>query len=115
MEFTPHGVCSKNIHLEVDEAGRIHNVEFTGGCNGNLQGIGRLVEGMDIHEAISRIEGIKCGYKATSCPDQLSLALKEYLNNNQQATLQNLEYKNHIVWRRYQPSLVVLHSAYSEN
>ena len=67
MEFTPHGVCSKNIHLEVDEAGRIHNVEFTGGCNGNLQGIGRLVEGMDIHEAISRIEGIKCGYKATSC------------------------------------------------
>ena len=92
MEFTPHGVCSKNIHLEVDEAGRIHNVEFTGGCNGNLQGIGRtgdsfafchLVEGMDIHEAISRIEGIKCGYKATSCPDQLSLALKEYLNNNQ--------------------------------
>ena len=52
MEFTPHGVCSKNIHLEVDEAGRIHNVEFTGGCNGNLQGIGRLVEGMDIHEAI---------------------------------------------------------------
>ena len=64
MEFTPHGVCSKNIHLEVDEAGRIHNVEFTGGCNGNLQ-------------------GIKCGYKATSCPDQLSLALKEYLSNNQ--------------------------------
>ena len=52
MEFTPHGVCSKNIHLEVDEAGRIHNVEFTGGCNGNLQVIGRLVEGMDIHEAI---------------------------------------------------------------
>ena len=89
MEFTPHGVCSKNIHLEVDEAGRIHNVEFTGGCNGNLQGIGRLVEGMDIHEVIRRlkgidcIEGIKCGYKATSCPDQLSLALKEYLNNNQ--------------------------------
>ena len=47
MEFTPHGVCSKNIHLEVDEAGRINNVEFTGGCNGNLQGIGRLVEGME--------------------------------------------------------------------
>ena len=52
MEFTPHGVCSKNIHLEVDEAGRIHNVEFTGGCNGNLQGIGRLVEGMDIQSNI---------------------------------------------------------------
>ena len=55
MEFTPKGVCSKNIHLEVDEAGHIHNVQFTAGCNGNLQGIGRLVEGMDIHEAISRI------------------------------------------------------------
>ena len=86
MEFTPHGVCSKNIHLEVDEAGRIHNVEFTGGCNGNLQGIGRLVEGMDIHEAISRIEGIKCGYKALytdNDPSNFSLALKEYLSNNQ--------------------------------
>ena len=52
MEFTPHGVCSKNIHLEVDEAGRIHNVEFTGGCNGNLQGIGRLVEGITSNQII---------------------------------------------------------------
>ena len=107
MEFTPHGVCSKNIHLEVDEAGRIHNVEFTGGCNGNLQGIGRLVEGMDIHEAISRIEGIKCGYKATSCPDQLSLALKEYLSNNQSSNTffailrQNKQVRNY-------PDLLVL-------
>ena len=83
MEFTPKGVCSKNIHLEVDEAGHIHNVQFTAGCNGNLQGIGRLVEGMDIHEAISRIEGIKCGAKPTSCPEQLAAALKEYLKDNQ--------------------------------
>ena len=83
MEFTPKGVCSKNIHLEVDEAGHVHTVQFTAGCNGNLQGIGRLVEGMDIHEAISRIEGIKCGAKPTSCPDQLAAALKEYLKDNQ--------------------------------
>ena len=83
MEFTPKGVCSKNILFEVDEAGHIHNVQFNAGCNGNLQGIGRLVEGMDIHEAISRIEGIKCGAKPTSCPDQLAAALKEYLKDNQ--------------------------------
>ena len=80
MEFTPHGVCSKNIHLEVDEAGRIHNVEFTGGCNGNLQGIGRLVEGMGYSRSNFTYRRYQCGYKATSCPDQLSLALKEYLN-----------------------------------
>ena len=79
MEFTPHGVCSKNIHLEVDEAGRIHNVEFTGGCNGNLQGIGRLVEGMDIHEVIKRLKGIDCNGRGTSCPDQLAQALEQYL------------------------------------
>ena len=79
MEFTPHGVCSKNIHLEVDEAGRIHNVEFTGGCNGNLQGIGRLVEGMDIHEVIRRLKGIDCNGRGTSCPDQLAQALEQYL------------------------------------
>ena len=82
MEFTPHGVCSKNIHLEVDEAGRIHNVEFTGGCNGNLQGIGRLVEGMDIHEVIKRLKGIDCNGRGTSCPDQLAKALKLYLEEN---------------------------------
>ena len=55
----------------------IHNVKFTGGCNGNLQGIGHLIEGMEVHEAISRLEGIRCGMKPTSCPDQLSKALKE--------------------------------------
>ena len=80
MEFTPHGVCSKNIHLEVDEAGRIHNVEFTGGCNGNLKGIGQLVEGMDAEEVIKRLEGTTCGFKNTSCPDQLAQALKQALH-----------------------------------
>jgi uncharacterized protein (TIGR03905 family) len=64
------------IFFEVED-GKIHNVEFMGGCNGNLQGISKLVEGMDIDEAISRIDGIHCGSKPTSCPDQLANALKK--------------------------------------
>ena len=58
------------------EDGKVHNVKFYGGCNGNLKGISALVEGMDIDEVIARVEGIKCGMKATSCPDQLAQALK---------------------------------------
>ena len=80
MEFTyrPRGVCSQLMEIEV-EGDKIKHVKVTGGCSGNLQGISRLVEGMDIKEAISRMEGIKCGYKATSCPDQLAKALKQCL------------------------------------
>lgn len=74
--YTPTGVCSSKIDLEL-ENGVIRSVVFTGGCNGNLQGISRLIEGMDVDEAISRIEGIHCGYKQTSCPDQLAKALKQ--------------------------------------
>ena len=59
------------------EDNKVRNVAFTGGCNGNLQGISHLVEGMDVNEAISRLEGIRCGFKSTSCPDQLAHALKE--------------------------------------
>lgn len=77
MHYKPHGVCSQLIQVEVDSEGLIHNVSFTGGCNGNLQGISRLVEGMEIDEAISRLEGIRCGFKSTSCPDQLAQALKQ--------------------------------------
>lgn len=77
MHYKPHGVCSQLIQVEVDSEGLIHNVSFTGGCNGNLQGISRLVEGMKIDEAISRLEGIRCGFKSTSCPDQLAQALKQ--------------------------------------
>ncbi|HJB19924.1 MAG TPA: TIGR03905 family TSCPD domain-containing protein [Candidatus Bariatricus faecipullorum] len=77
MEYTPHGVCSQHIHVEVDDNGTIHNVQFTGGCSGNTQGVARLVEGMNIQEAISRMEGIRCGFKTTSCPDQLAQALKQ--------------------------------------
>ena len=74
MDYTPKGVCSQQIHFDDN---KVTNVSFRGGCNGNLQGISRLIEGMDVNEAISRIEGIKCGFKATSCPDQLAQALKE--------------------------------------
>lgn len=76
MQFKPQGVCSKLIQFDI-ENNKIRNVGFVGGCNGNLQGISRLIEGMDVDEAISRIEGIHCGYKSTSCPDQLAKALKE--------------------------------------
>ncbi len=76
FEYKTSGTCSQMIYFEVED-GKVHNVEFKGGCNGNLQGIGRLVEGMDIDEVIQKIEGIHCGMKPTSCPDQLSRALKE--------------------------------------
>ena len=80
MEFTyrPRGVCSQLMEIEV-EGDRIKHVKVTGGCSGNLQGISRLVEGMEIKEAISRMEGIRFGFKPTSCPDQLAKALKQCL------------------------------------
>ena len=78
MEFTykTRGVCSQMIRFELED-GKVSNVQFFGGCNGNLKGIAALVEGMDIEEVIARVEGIKCGMKPTSCPDQLAQALKE--------------------------------------
>lgn len=75
MDYRPKGVCTQQIHFDIIDD-KVRNVSFLGGCNGNLQGISRLIEGMDVHDAISRIEGIKCGFKATSCPDQLAQALK---------------------------------------
>mgnify|MGYP001344565135 CR=1 FL=1 len=76
--YTPKGVCSRQISIEVED-GIIGSVSFTGGCNGNLQGIGALVKGMKVEEAISRLENIRCGMKNTSCPDQLAQALKQAL------------------------------------
>ena len=83
MEFTyrPRGVCSQLMEIEV-EGDRIKHVKVTGGCSGNLQGISRLVEGMEIREAISRMEGIRCGFKPTSCPDQLARGLEKILEQN---------------------------------
>lgn len=81
MKYYPKGTCSREIDFEV-ENGKLHNVRYVGGCNGNLKGVGALVEGMEIHEAISRLKGIKCGLKSTSCPDQLATALEQYLADN---------------------------------
>ncbi len=78
FSYTPSGVCSRKIDIEV-EGNIIKNVKFTGGCSGNTQGVSALIVGMDINEAIERLGGIKCGFKPTSCPDQLSKALQEYL------------------------------------
>ncbi len=78
MQYTykTNGTCSREITFEV-ENGKVKNVSFLGGCNGNLKGIGSLVEGMDVAEVITRLEGIHCGMKSTSCPDQLANALKQ--------------------------------------
>ena len=75
-EYKTKGTCSQKILFDIEE-GKVHNVEFVSGCNGNLQGIGRLVEGMDVQEVIDRISGIRCGMKPTSCPDQLATALRK--------------------------------------
>ncbi|MFQ9977206.1 TIGR03905 family TSCPD domain-containing protein [Clostridium cadaveris] len=75
MTFKTQGVCARNINFEVVD-NRVTSVSFEGGCNGNLQGISKLVEGMEINEVIDRLKGIKCGSKKTSCPDQLAIALE---------------------------------------
>ncbi len=79
MRYQTQGTCSSAIDVEVDQ-GVIKSVAFTGGCHGNLQGISRLVEGMKVEDAISRLKGIKCGFKSTSCPDQLARALESMQN-----------------------------------
>lgn len=76
FECKTKGTCSQRIYFRVED-GKVYDVEFLGGCNGNLQGIGKLVEGMEIDEVISRLDGIHCGMKPTSCPDQLATALKK--------------------------------------
>lgn len=75
FQYRPRGVCSQLMDIEVED-GRILDVKITGGCSGNLQGISRLLKGMGVDEAIERMEGIRCGMKRTSCPDQLAQALK---------------------------------------
>ena len=73
--FRPQGVCSQLMEIDVED-GRVRDLRVTGGCSGNLQGIARLVTGMEVEEVIRRLEGIRCGWKDTSCPDQLARALK---------------------------------------
>ena len=77
-EYKTKGTCSSRILFDIED-GKLKNVEYIGGCNGNLQGISRLVVGMDAQEAIRRMRGIQCGFKPTSCPDQLATALEQAL------------------------------------
>ncbi|MCR2044765.1 TIGR03905 family TSCPD domain-containing protein [Anaerosalibacter massiliensis] len=77
QEYFPKGVCSRQILFDV-ENGKLKDVKFIGGCSGNLKGISSLVEGMDIDNVIDRLSGIRCGLRKTSCPDQFSIALKDY-------------------------------------
>jgi len=76
FEYKTKGTCSQYINFEIED-GKLKNVQYLGGCNGNLKGISSLVEGMDIDEVIARLGGTTCGAKNTSCPDQLATALKE--------------------------------------
>lgn len=77
ISYTPSGVCSRKIDIEV-ENDTIVSAKISGGCAGNTQGVTRLLIGMNVDEAIERLDGIRCGFKSTSCPDQLAKALKEY-------------------------------------
>lgn len=79
--YKTKGTCATEINFDVVD-GKLKDVKFTRGCNGNLSGIGLLVEGMDINDVINKLEGVPCGNKTTSCPDQLAMALKEYIAQN---------------------------------
>lgn len=83
-DFTPKGVCSRGIHVELD-GDVIRSVKFDGGCSGNTQGVSALAVGMTVDEYVKRCKGIKCGFKNTSCPDQLALALEEALAEQKKA------------------------------
>lgn len=83
-DFTPKGVCSRGIHVELD-GDVIRSVKFDGGCSGNTQGVAALAVGMTVDEYVRRCKGIKCGFKNTSCPDQLALALEEALAEQKKA------------------------------
>ncbi len=75
FEYKTKGTCSQHILFEIEDE-KVKNVQFIGGCNGNLKGISALIDGMSVNDVINRVEGIHCGMKQTSCPDQLAQALK---------------------------------------
>lgn len=79
MKYTyrPKGVCSQMMEMDIED-NKLKSLKITGGCSGNLQGIAKLVEGMDIDDVINRLDGVRCGFKSTSCPDQLAQALRHY-------------------------------------
>jgi len=80
-DYKVNGVCSRSVSFEIEE-NKVKNVTFVGGCSGNTQGVAALIDGMDVNDAIKRIKGIKCGFKNTSCPDQLAKALEKALEKN---------------------------------
>lgn len=82
MIYKTRGTCSREINFDVS-GGKVTNVKFVGGCMGNTQGVAALVEGMDVNEAISRMKGIQCGKRGTSCPDQFAKALEQYLEEGE--------------------------------
>lgn len=82
FQYKPQGVCCQLMQIAVNN-GLVEDVQFMGGCHGNLQGIGKLVKGMPLDEVITKLEGIKCGGKQTSCPDQLTQALVKYKEHKQ--------------------------------
>ena len=83
MKYTYYtqGTCSSQIDFDLDDQGVIRDVQFTGGCHGNLQGISVLLRDMKAEDAIAKLQGIRCGYKNTSCPDQLANALRQAMNS----------------------------------
>ena len=80
--YNPNGVCSTEMIFDIDKNNVINNLKVVGGCNGNLKGICSLIKGMKIDDVISKLSDIKCGFKETSCPDQIAKALKEYKKRN---------------------------------
>lgn len=81
MEYKTNGVCAQRIYFDIDEETKtVHNVKFDGGCDGNHKGIISLVEGQKAEDVIKKLEGITCGFRKTSCPDQLAQGLKQYLS-----------------------------------
>lgn len=84
MKYTyrTKGTCSRSITFDIED-GVVRNVQFEGGCNGNLKGIGAIVDGMKVEDVIDKLSGIRCGFKSTSCPDQLAHALMEATHNGQ--------------------------------
>ena len=78
--YKPHGVCARGISFDIED-NIVKNIKFSGGCSGNTQGVAKLAEGMTTDEIINRLAGIRCGFKSTSCPDQLATALSEALKN----------------------------------
>ena len=78
MEYKTKGVCSMAIQYDIDDEQKVHNVKFIGGCSGNTQGVGALAKGMQVNEVIERLQGIRCGARPTSCPDQLAKELVKH-------------------------------------